>query len=74
MTVDAAIAVLAGRNIPARVLRGILLDQKRYQQQPSVYLDVWYGDRWHIYRPNTGRLKLPVNFWSCSGATNPCWR
>ena len=62
VTVDAAIAVLAGRGIPARALRGILLDQKRYQQQPSVYLDVWYGDRWHIYRPNTGALEAPGEF------------
>lgn len=62
MTVEAAITVLAVRGIPARILRGILYDQRRYQQQPSVYLDVWYAEAWHIYRPGTGTLEEPGTF------------
>lgn len=61
-TVNAAIAILNLRGIPARVLRGIQLDQKRYQQQPSLFLDVWHGGRWHIYQPNTGMLESPCEF------------
>ena len=62
MTVEAAITVLAVRGIPARILRGILYDQRRYQQQPSVYLDVWYNEAWHVYRPGTGTLEEPGTF------------
>ena len=62
MTVEAAITVLAVRGIPARALRGILYDQRRYQQQPSVYLDVWYAEAWHVYRPGTGMLEEPGTF------------
>lgn len=62
MTVEAAITVLAQCGVPARILRGILYDQRRYQQQPSVYLDVWYGGSWHVYRPGTGTLETPGTF------------
>ena len=61
-TVEAAIMLLEMRGIPARMMRGILLDQKRYLQQPDHYLDVWYGDAWHIFRPNTGTEELPQEF------------
>ena len=61
-TVEAAIMLLEMREIPARVVRGILLDQKRFLQQPDNYLDVWYGDAWHIYLPNTGVEELPTEF------------
>lgn len=61
-TIEAAIMLLEQRGIPARIMRGILLDQKRYLQQPDNYLDVWFGDAWHIFRPSTGREELPQEF------------
>ena len=61
-TVEAAILLLELRGIPARAVRGILLDQKRYLQQPDNYLDVWYGGAWHIFRPSTGTEETPREF------------
>ena len=62
MTIEAAIAVLEVRGIPARAVRGILFDQRRYRQQPSVYLDVWHDGQWRIYRPGTGTPEPPDSF------------
>ncbi len=62
LTVEAAVTVLAQRGIPARIMRGILYDPRRYQQQPTLYLDVWHDDAWHAYRPGAGTLEPPGTF------------
>ena len=61
-TVEAAIAILAERGWPARPLRGIFLNESKVQQQPALFLDVWYDNDWHVFQPNTGKPGLPEHF------------
>lgn len=61
-TVEAAIAILAERGWPARPLRGIFLNESKIQQQPTLFLDVWYDNDWHVFQPNTGKPGLPEHF------------
>ncbi len=61
-TAYAATMILQSRGIPARIVRGIQLDEKRSAQQPELCLDVWFHNDWHIYRPATGEKDLPAGF------------
>ena len=61
-TLSAAVTVLGRRGIPARLLRGISLDERRLQQQPAGYLDVYFDGAWHAFQAGTGREGLPAGF------------
>lgn len=47
---------------PPRPLRGIFLNESKIQQQPTLFLDVWYDNDWHVFQPNTGKPGLPEHF------------
>lgn len=61
-TLAAAITVLGRRGIHARLLRGISLDDRRLQQQPVDFLDVYFDGGWHVFRASTGKEGLPEGF------------
>lgn len=61
-TLAAAITVLGRCCIPARLLRGISLDDRRLQQQPVDFLDVYFDGEWHVFRASTGKPGLPKGF------------
>ncbi len=61
-TLEAAVSVLARRGIPARLIRGVYLDQKGRQQQVSNMLDAYYGGSWHAFASNTGTEGMPADF------------
>ncbi len=60
--VDAAANILPHKGLPARVLRGIDLDEKRARQQPVTLLDVYCHGEWHVFSPVSGQVGLPEDF------------
>lgn len=61
-TLAAAITVLERRGLHARLLRGISLDDRRLQQLPVDFLDLYFDGTWHVFRANTGKEGLPEGF------------
>lgn len=61
-TLAAAITVLGRRGLHARLLRGISLDDRRLQQLPVDFLDLYFDGTWHVFRANTGKEGLPEGF------------
>jgi hypothetical protein len=62
--------VLAAEGIPARVIRGILLEEPQRQAEPVPWLEIHDGDRWRYFDPSTGAEGLPDRFlvwWRGSG-------
>lgn len=47
---------------PARIARGIALEDGRRREKLSDLVEVWTGDRWRDFHPDTGALGLPDNF------------
>lgn len=68
---DAALDVLALADIPARVVRGLFLEDGRRRQQLSSMLEIYDGDRWVQFDPATGEKGLPRNFfvWQRGGVS-----
>ena len=54
--------VLAWADLPAREVRGIVLEDGRRRQTLSALLEVHDGDRWVVFDPATGASGLPDNF------------
>lgn len=62
-TAAAAVAILNYSKIPARILRGVSLEsEQRQAAQAETYVDVWFGNEWHVYRPNTAMAVNLDNF------------
>ncbi len=61
-TLAAAVTVLGRRGLHARLLRGITLDDRRLQQQPVSFLDVYFDGGWHVFRAGTGKEGVPEGF------------
>jgi hypothetical protein len=54
--------VLASARIPARVIRGISLQDQQRQAEPVPWLEIHDGDRWRFFNPGTGDEGLPERF------------
>jgi hypothetical protein len=62
--------VLAAEGIPARVIRGIPLEEQQREVEPVPWLEIHDGDRWRYFDPSTGAEGLPDRFlvwWRGSG-------
>ncbi|MEO8225624.1 MAG: inactive transglutaminase family protein [Gammaproteobacteria bacterium] len=58
----AAITVLAAAQIPARLMRGVILVDRERQSAVLPWLEVHDGERWLYFDPATGAQGLPQNF------------
>jgi hypothetical protein len=54
--------VLASARIPARMIRGIPLQDQQRQAQPIPWLEIHDGDSWRYFDPGTGAEGLPERF------------
>jgi hypothetical protein len=68
---EVALDVLALAGIPARLVRGIYLEDGRRRQVLSSLIEVYDGKRWEQFDPATGRAGLPENFfmWQRGGVS-----
>ena len=60
--VDILTTVLASARIPARMMRGIQLQDRQRQVDVRPWLEIHDGDRWRYFNPNTGAEGLPDDF------------
>lgn len=60
--VEAAIQVLALADIPARLVRGVRLQDQRRDVPLVPWLQVHDGKRWQAFDPATGQLGLPNDY------------
>jgi len=54
--------VLAAARIPARMIRGVILQDQQRRVEPTPWLEVHDGDRWRYFNPNTGSEGLPNHY------------
>ena len=54
--------VLASEGIPARVVRGISLQERQRSAEAVPWLEIHDGDRWRFFDPETGAEGLPPRF------------
>ncbi|VUX56268.1 protein of unknown function [uncultured Woeseiaceae bacterium] len=54
--VETVTTVLAAARIPARMIRGVILQDQQRRVEPTPWLEVHDGDRWRYFSPNTGAL------------------
>jgi hypothetical protein len=57
-----AVTVLAAAQIPARLMRGVILVDREREARILPWLEVHDGDRWLYFDPATGSQGLPDNF------------
>jgi hypothetical protein len=60
--VETVTTVLAAARIPARMIRGIILQDQQRRVEPTPWLEVHDGDRWRYFNPATGAEELPDRF------------
>ena len=60
--VETVTTVLAAARIPARMIRGIMLQDQQRRVEPTPWLEVHDGDRWRYFNPGTGVEGLPDRF------------
>jgi hypothetical protein len=66
--------VLASERIPARVIRGIPLQDQQRQAEPVPWLEIHDGDRWRYFDPSTGDEGLPDRFLVWWRGSEPLYR
>lgn len=54
--------VLAFARIPARMIRGLVLQDQQRDMTPVPWLEIHDGDRWRYFNPGTGAEGLPDNY------------
>ena len=54
--------MLAFARIPARMIRGIVLQDQQRRVEPLPWLEVHDGDRWLYFNPSTGEQGLPDRY------------
>ena len=54
--------LLAIADVPAHIVRGIYLEDDRRRMAPVALVEIYTGDRWLVFKPETGRKGLPKNF------------
>jgi len=60
--VQAMTTILASARIPARMIRGIILQDQQRSVEPVPWLEIHDGDRWRYFNPNTGEEGLPDKY------------
>jgi len=60
--VDRLTTILAFARIPARMIRGIVLQDQQRRVDPLPWLEVHDGDRWIYFNPITGEEGLPDRY------------
>jgi hypothetical protein len=60
--VDRLTTILAFARIPARMIRGIVLQDQQRRIEPLPWLEVHDGDRWIYFNPITGEEGLPDRY------------
>jgi uncharacterized protein with transglutaminase domain len=60
--VDRLTTMLAFARIPARIIRGIVLQDQQRKVDPLPWLEVHDGDRWIYFNPITGEEGLPDRY------------
>jgi hypothetical protein len=66
--------VLAAARIPARMIRGIVLQDQQRRVEPVPWLEIHDGDRWRYFNPNTGEESLPERFFIWWRGSDPLVR
>lgn len=66
-----AITILAAARIPARLIRGIYLQDQQRRAQIIPWLEIHDGTRWLYFDPTTGKQGLPDNFLLWWGGDDP---
>lgn len=57
--IELLVRMLNHANIPARVADGLLLEDARRRQQLRPFLQIFDGERWQTFNPQTGEQGLP---------------
>ncbi|WP_231759881.1 inactive transglutaminase family protein [Microbulbifer elongatus] len=60
--VDVALLVLAAADIPAHRIRGLYLEDDRRRLDPEDLLEIYDGERWIVFEPQSGSPGVPKNF------------
>ncbi len=60
--VETVTTVLAAARIPARMIRGVILQDQQRRVEPTPWLEVHDGDRWRYFDPATGVEGLPDRY------------
>lgn len=60
--VETMTTVLAAARIPARMIRGIILQDQQRRVEPTPWLEVHDGDRWRYFNPRSGAEGLPNQY------------
>jgi hypothetical protein len=60
--VETMTTILAAARIPARMIRGIVLQDQQRRVEPLPWLEIHDGDRWRYFNPNTGDEGLPDRY------------
>lgn len=59
---ETAQKLLAGARIPSRVMHGILISDEQRQAPIVSWLEVWTGQQWSYFDPDSGEQFLPDNY------------
>lgn len=54
--------VLAFARIPARMIRGLVLQEQQRDMTPIPWIEIHDGDRWRYFNPTNGAEGLPDNY------------
>lgn len=60
--VETITTILAAARIPARMIRGVVLQDRQRNADLTPWLEIHDGDRWRYFNPNTGTEGLPENY------------
>ena len=60
--VETITTILAAARIPARMIRGIVLQDRQRRLDPLPWIEVHDGDRWRYFDPTSGSEGLPDRF------------
>ncbi len=60
--VETVTTVLAAARIPARMIRGVILQDQQRRAEPTPWLEVHDGDRWRYFNPRNGAEGLPDHY------------
>lgn len=65
--------LLALKNVPTRMVRGIKLEENKKSFTPDLMLEAYTEGRWTLYDLKTGKKACRKISWSFSAAEIPCW-
>ncbi|MFI3242434.1 MAG: UUP1 family membrane protein [Alphaproteobacteria bacterium] len=61
-TAEALISLLNWQEIPARIIRGIKLEENKKSLSPDLMLEVYIKGAWRVYDIETAKAGIPQNF------------